>query len=167
MQNNKILRKKRHDYRLIGRNVAVYKKKVTEDTKGRLVKFFPSSSVLYPPCWGSIKYANCITIKNGKVYITKIGVLGMTLNCIWWWGSSFLVQLIVEYTLTLLLGPGKSNVVVPVRVPSKCQIHLFKNYSYFKGILNIVNWIWLNCLVLWHINPWCLFMPNPVYIYEF
>ena len=42
-------------------------------------------------------------------------VLDMTLNCSWWWGSN--LELFPG-----LLWPG---VVVPVRVPSMCQIELF------------------------------------------
>ena len=37
--------------------------------------------------WG-LKYADCVPIQRGKTTLPR-SVLGMTKNCIWWWGSSF------------------------------------------------------------------------------
>ena len=56
---------------------------------------------------------------------------GLTLNSIWWWGSSYGALENIAMTL---------RVVVPVRVSSMCQIDPFERYLYLIGILEC---IWL------------------------
>ena len=46
------------------------------------------------PCWLGLEYTN--SLQRGTPP-SKTGDLGMTLNCIWWWGSSSVVLLSVEH----------------------------------------------------------------------
>ena len=39
--------------------------------------------------WRGLVYADWISDKKIKLLTPKRGVLGMILNCIWWWGNSF------------------------------------------------------------------------------
>ena len=50
--------------------------------------------------WQDLKYTNCIPWKG--VPSTKKGVLGMTLNCIWWWGSSSEDVRKIEYSFAAI-----------------------------------------------------------------
>ena len=54
---------------------------------------------------------------------TRLCVFGVTLNCLWWWGSSFRALRSAESSLLpLLLGSLRQRVVVHVRVWSRDQI---------------------------------------------
>ena len=75
------------------------------------------------PSWVSLEYANCI-LSRGVRSFQKRGVLGMTLNCIWWWGSNSGVW--STPSLSLLPHPLWPGVVVPVRVQSMDQIDILK-----------------------------------------
>ena len=45
-------------------------------------------SILFPLFYQwSLEYAKCIPLQRGKDPSKKSGILGMTLNCIWWWDS--------------------------------------------------------------------------------
>ena len=69
----------------------------------------------------------------------KGGLLGITLNCIWWWDSSSRTSGSVEYPfMPLLPGPLWPRVVVLVKVLSTGQIDLFANYSYKIVISDII-----------------------------
>ena len=81
-------------------------------------------------CWG-LKYVDCIPCSKGKIppkkecpeYETE---RHLTVRLLFWryervWNSPLLI---------LLPGPRWLGVVVPVRVPSKGHIYLFKNYSH-------------------------------------
>ena len=58
----------------------------------------------------------------------------MTLNCIWYWGSTFGALGIVDNPLLQLLpGPLRPGVVVPLKVPCVSQKDLFENYLYLMG----------------------------------
>ena len=74
-----------------------------------------------------IEYADCVPgLKH-----TKKGTFGMTLNCIWWVGSS---SGDVEIdTAWLRLHPGSlwPRMAVIVRVPVMCQADQFKINFYF------------------------------------
>ena len=70
-------------------------------------------------------------LQSGKTlpFSTKLGIQGMTLNCIWGWGFSF-----GDLGSVVLLGPLKFGLVVTVRVRSKSRKDLFENYSYSIGM---------------------------------
>ena len=56
------------------------------DMKWPILTFLPFNL----PCWQDIEYADCILCKRSKTSPTQKrleGVLDMTLNCIWWWGT--------------------------------------------------------------------------------
>ena len=55
-------------------------------------------------------------------------ILGMILNCTWWWGSSSGDLGSVNYTFIAIIDPFWPWIVVRVRVSSMDQIDLFKNY---------------------------------------
>ena len=72
---------------------------------------------LSSPSWWGFKYNDCTPYKGIRPS-PKMCVLGMTLNCIWWWGSTTGDLGSVEYvSLPLLPGPLWLRVVVTVRVP--------------------------------------------------
>ena len=53
--------------------------------------------------------------------------LGMTLNCNWWYGSNSGDRGSVEYFFVAITPRSTlTQVVIPVKVPSMCQIDLFK-----------------------------------------
>ena len=62
-------------------------------------------------------------------------ILVATLNYIRLWDISFRES--VEYSFIAIILPGLiwPRVLVPIRVPSMCQIDLFENYSYLIEIL--------------------------------
>ena len=63
-----------------------------------------------------------------------MGIMAMTLNCIWWWDSSS-----GNPSLQLLPGPIWSGIVVFFGFPSIVQIELFKDYLYLTRILETIN----------------------------
>ena len=68
---------------------------------------------------------------------TRWEVLGITVNCIWWWGLCCRDLGSMKYPfIAILPDPLVSRVVAPVRVPSMGQIELFKSYLYSIGILD-------------------------------
>ena len=77
------------------------------------------------PYWLGLEYVNyipCWEVRSSP----KSSVLGMTLNCIWWWGSS-------SGGLSLLPDQLWPRVVILVRIPSIGEIDLFKEYLYSIG----------------------------------
>ena len=82
-------------------------------------------------------YISCRRVKLTR--LQKKWVLGVTPNCIWWWGPGPVDLRCVEYYfISLLPGSLWPVVIVPFKVPSTSQIDLFKNYSYLIRILDVI-----------------------------
>ena len=97
---------------------------------------------LYIYIWGSLKCLSlifqpyksqekmCPDGRKVRLPSLKRDVLGITRNCIWWWGSSSVecvVPLHCHYSQDLFKFPLKKETV---RFPSMSQIDLFANCSY-------------------------------------
>ena len=67
-------------------------------------------------------------IRGKNFFSQKVGVLRMTMNCIWCWGSSFVWR---TSSLLLLPDPLSSEVIVHVRVSSMRHIVRFLIYKLF------------------------------------
>ena len=62
--------------------------KLTEKWFAKLLLFSPL--IIWIPCQKGLNYADCIPLAEGQVPPPppRRDLLAMTLNCIWWWGSS-------------------------------------------------------------------------------
>ena len=76
---------------------------------------------------------------KGPIYeLNTTGILGMTLKCIRWWGSSSRTLRNMERPFnTIIFSPLCPGVVVPVRVLSMSQIELFNPLTAFKQMIDI------------------------------
>ena len=61
------------------------------------------------------------------------GIPNMTLNCIWWWGSSSQDLGSVEHSFIAITHWPTLTMVIYVSDACMSQIGLFKNYSYLIG----------------------------------
>ena len=84
-----------------------------------------SLSLLLDPLWLRVVVPvrvlsnSQIKLFNYILYLKRFCVLGMTLSCIWQWGSSLgVLRMLSTPSLQLLPGPLWPRVVVPVKVSS-------------------------------------------------
>ena len=90
-------------------------------------------------CRWCLEFADCIISKGIRPPTLKKRegvVLGMTLNCVWWWGSSSRDLESVEYPF-IAITP-RSIVTQSVRILSVGQMDQFENYQYQKGMLKTI-----------------------------
>ena len=52
-------------------------------------------------CFQDLEYADCILCRKISL-LFQMGVLDMTLNCVWWWGSSFKYLESVDYPFIVI-----------------------------------------------------------------
>ena len=102
------------------------------------------------PCQWASKDADCFPCCGVRTP-SKRDVLNMTLNCIWWWGSSSVDPISGEYVFI-----GITLKSIWIRNDSTCQGPIYES-----------SW-----LVLWYINPCglfntksCLYIYIYIYIY--